>query len=113
MLTAWTAASSRIDLQRNRQTCPPHGRMSCRSRWVRSHRRRCGSTRTTTHKAKATPRALAPRITAPPGQRVKDIKKAWETCVLKAHAHAPAWTRNNSLAEALQGSVQGEGPYVP
>jgi integrase len=34
---------------------------------------------------------------------VKDIKKAWETCVLKAHGHAPKWTRNNSLApEARQ-----------
>jgi len=32
------------------------------------------------------------------GQPVKDIKKAWETAVLKAHGHAPTWTRNNSLA---------------
>jgi integrase len=32
------------------------------------------------------------------GRPVKDIKKAWETALLKAHGHAPTWTRINSLA---------------
>jgi integrase len=30
------------------------------------------------------------------GQQVKDIKKAWETCILKAHGHTPTWTRDNA-----------------
>jgi integrase len=34
------------------------------------------------------------------GQRVRDVKKAWETAVLKAHGHTPKWVRNNSLASA-------------
>ena len=32
------------------------------------------------------------------GRQVTDVKKAWETAVLKAHGHTPKWTRNNSLA---------------
>lgn len=32
------------------------------------------------------------------GREVTDVKKAWETCVLKAHGHTPKWIRNNSLA---------------
>jgi hypothetical protein len=34
------------------------------------------------------------------GEQVTDIKKAWETCVLKAHGHTPKWTGNNSLDPA-------------
>jgi integrase len=34
------------------------------------------------------------------GREVTDIKKAWETCVLKAHGHTPKWTHNNSLTSA-------------
>jgi integrase len=33
------------------------------------------------------------------GQQVKDIKRAWETAVLKAHGHTPVWTRNHSLSK--------------
>ena len=32
------------------------------------------------------------------GQRVRDIKKAWETCVVRAHSHAPVWTTGNKLS---------------
>ena len=34
------------------------------------------------------------------GQQVTDVKKAWETAVLKAHGHTPKWVRNNSLSPA-------------
>ncbi len=37
------------------------------------------------------------------GQQVGDIKRAWETCVLKAHGHTPKWTRNHSLAPEARG----------
>jgi integrase len=36
------------------------------------------------------------------GREVGDIKRAWETCVLKAHGHIPAWTRNHSLTPACR-----------
>jgi hypothetical protein len=32
------------------------------------------------------------------GQPVGDIKRAWETCVLKAHGQTPKWTRNGAHA---------------
>ena len=34
------------------------------------------------------------------GRQITDIKKAWETAVLKAHGHTPKWVRNNSLSPA-------------
>ena len=34
------------------------------------------------------------------GQPVTDIKRAWETAVVKAHGHRPAWTRDNALCAA-------------
>jgi integrase len=34
------------------------------------------------------------------GRQVTDIKKAWETAVVKAHGHKPAWTRGNALSAA-------------
>jgi integrase len=40
------------------------------------------------------------------GERVKDIKKAWETCILKAHGHAPAWHRNNTLTAASRAALR-------
>jgi integrase len=33
------------------------------------------------------------------GARVRGIKKAWETCVLRAHGHEPQWTRTHGLTE--------------
>jgi len=30
------------------------------------------------------------------GRQVRDIKRAWETCVLKAHGHTPVWTTDHS-----------------
>ena len=40
------------------------------------------------------------------GQRVKTIKKAWETCVLRAHGHEPVWTTNGKLDEASRTALQ-------
>lgn len=34
------------------------------------------------------------------GRPVKDIKRAWETAVMKAHGHAPTWTRGHALSAA-------------
>jgi integrase len=34
------------------------------------------------------------------GRKVGDIKRAWETAVLKAHGHTPKWTRGHALADA-------------
>jgi integrase-like protein len=31
---------------------------------------------------------------------VGNPKKAWETCVLRAHGHEPAWVRRGTLSEA-------------
>ena len=42
------------------------------------------------------------------GRRVKSPKKAWETGVLKAHGHKPAWVRGkNRLVQASQMAYQG------
>jgi integrase len=40
------------------------------------------------------------------GQRVNDIKRAWETCVLKAHGHKPAYTRTNALSEPSRQALE-------
>lgn len=40
------------------------------------------------------------------GQQIKDIKKAWETCVLKAHGHTPTWTRENALSAASREALR-------
>ena len=34
------------------------------------------------------------------GEQVANPKKAWETCVLRAHGHEPAWIRRGTLSEA-------------
>jgi integrase len=34
------------------------------------------------------------------GGRVKRTKKAWETCVLRAHGHEPRWAKNGKLCPA-------------
>jgi integrase len=36
------------------------------------------------------------------GSKHRDVKRAWVTCVLKAHGHAPSWTRGNALSAASQ-----------
>ncbi len=36
------------------------------------------------------------------GRRVRDVKRAWETCVLKAHGHMPTWRRNDLSPESRQ-----------
>lgn len=40
------------------------------------------------------------------GQQVKDIKRAWETCVLKAHGHQPSYNRANGLAAASREALK-------
>ncbi len=42
----------------------------------------------------------------PAGLKVGNIKRAWETAVLKAHGHIPAWTENNRLAPASRAAVR-------
>ena len=34
------------------------------------------------------------------GRRVGEVERAWETAVLKAHAHTPTWRRSHSLSPA-------------
>ncbi len=36
------------------------------------------------------------------GARVKAVKRAWETCVLRAHGHTPTWRRNDLTPECRQ-----------
>jgi integrase len=40
------------------------------------------------------------------GERIGDIKRAWETCVLKAHGHTPKWTRDHSLSAASRKALR-------
>jgi len=40
------------------------------------------------------------------GRKVGDIKRAWETCVMKAHGHAPGWTRDHSLSGASREALR-------
>jgi integrase len=40
------------------------------------------------------------------GQQVGDIKRAWETCVLKAHGHKATYTKTNALAEASRQALE-------
>lgn len=40
------------------------------------------------------------------GAAVKDIKRAWETCCLKAHGHAPAWTQDHALSAASREALR-------
>ena len=34
------------------------------------------------------------------GKRIKSVKKAWETTVLKAHGHEPEWVRGSLSADS-------------
>ncbi|OLC84758.1 MAG: hypothetical protein AUH72_00890 [Acidobacteria bacterium 13_1_40CM_4_65_8] len=40
------------------------------------------------------------------GQRVQTIKKAWDTCVLRAHGHQPTWTTGGKLAEESRAALR-------
>ena len=40
------------------------------------------------------------------GGQVLDIKRAWETCVLKAHGHTPTWTRDHALSTASRAAFR-------
>ncbi|HLG59370.1 MAG TPA: site-specific integrase [Vicinamibacterales bacterium] len=39
------------------------------------------------------------------GRQVGDIKRAWETCVLKAHGQAATWTRTHALSVASRAAL--------
>lgn len=39
------------------------------------------------------------------GGQVKDVKRAWQTCVLKAHGVTPVWTQDNTLDEASRAAL--------
>jgi integrase len=41
------------------------------------------------------------------GEPVKNIKKAWETCVLRAHGHEPTWTKGGRLSEESRTTLAG------
>ncbi len=41
------------------------------------------------------------------GERVKRTKKAWETCVLRAHGHEPRWAKNGKLCPASRATLHG------
>jgi integrase len=43
------------------------------------------------------------------GRPLTNISKAWETCVLKAHGHAPIWTRRNALAAPARAAYRAVG----
>jgi integrase len=40
------------------------------------------------------------------GAQIKDIKRAWETWVIKAHGHTPVWTRDHALAAASREALR-------
>jgi integrase len=40
------------------------------------------------------------------GQRVQCVRKAWDTAVLKAHGHAPAWVGSNTLAPESRAALR-------
>ena len=40
------------------------------------------------------------------GRRVASPQKAWQTCVLKAYGHVPAWDRRNGLAPESQAAYR-------
>ena len=40
------------------------------------------------------------------GERVKRTKKAWETCVLRAHGHEPQWANNGKLSPESRAALR-------
>jgi integrase len=40
------------------------------------------------------------------GQRVKCVRKAWDTAVLKSHGHTPAWVGSNTLAPECRAALR-------
>jgi integrase len=40
------------------------------------------------------------------GQRVRNIKKAWETCVPRAHGYEPKWAKGGKLSEESRSALQ-------
>ena len=47
------------------------------------------------------------------GRPITDIKKAWETCALKAHEHTPSWDRRNALSPASRQAYRTTQCDVP
>jgi len=46
------------------------------------------------------------------GARVREIKKAWETCVLRAHGHEPHWTKGtHGLNEESRAAFRAVNPH--
>jgi integrase len=39
------------------------------------------------------------------GQPVRTVKKAWETCVLRAHGHEPVWAKGGKLSEGSRAAL--------
>jgi integrase len=40
------------------------------------------------------------------GERVKRTKKAWETCVLRAHGHEPRWVKHGKLCAESRAALR-------
>jgi integrase len=40
------------------------------------------------------------------GKQVKNVSKAWETCVLRAHGHEPKWAKGGKLSEESRASLR-------
>jgi integrase len=40
------------------------------------------------------------------GQQVKNISKAWETCVLRAHGHEPNWVKGGKLSKESRANLR-------
>jgi hypothetical protein len=40
------------------------------------------------------------------GERVASIKKAWESCVPRAHGHEPKWAKGGKLAEGSRAALR-------
>jgi hypothetical protein len=40
------------------------------------------------------------------GQQVKNISKAWEICVLRAHDHEPRWAKGGKLSKESRATLR-------
>ena len=40
------------------------------------------------------------------GQRVRNVSRAWKTCVPRAHEHEPQWARKGKLADVSRAALR-------
>ena len=46
------------------------------------------------------------------GQQVKNVKRAWETCVLKSQGHEPTW-QTTAHVSCITSGVEEHQPALP